>query len=79
MDNIPKSFVTAKYALKNKPVNSKIKNVDDKKKYYPQPGLLYNEYVSRRMLDFNNEEGEFIGKIVAGGYDKVAKSWRVEY
>jgi len=31
------------------------------------------------MLDFNNEEGEFIGEIVAGGYDKVAKSWRVEY
>jgi len=22
------------------------------------------------MLDFNNEEGEFIGEIVAGGYDK---------
>ena len=29
------------------------------------------------MLDFNNEEGEFIGEIVAGGYDKVVKSWRV--
>jgi len=41
--------------------------------------LLYNEYVCRRMLDFNGTEDDFLGEIVAGGFDKASKTWRVQY
>jgi len=31
------------------------------------------------MKDYNDQEGEFLAEVVAGGYDTVTRTWLVDY